>query len=930
VYLKILPALPNSVKGDASKCQKLLDKGWVLSMVDDAGMTPLHTAAMKGNASIVSLFVRRQGCPMNVETQNGKTALDLAAQGGHLTCIEVLLRYGAGLLSPRRSEDGCACKSLLIATLGGYKNVCQVLLATLSQKLGAALPAMALPADVMEILQRWQLIQIEGVRWRLCDGVASSFTTAIASPTPAATQSWAERQERWARVQSQHPQLGEVWASKSSGGFTSAAAAGSAWAPVEVDQFLSLTSTSSRTEAAKMLQMHGGNVEQAVNGFFDTSSPERRAKKTAEKLLAKERREWARKPLMATVPKRTAEKVLVGNGARWTSAAGNGAATVAIATQQRQVLLFKFEDLAVATNNFDKRPLQEGGRKIGGGGFGVVIQGFLTLQNQALSAAAVAGTREADRKVIAVKRLTQDVSIGEQAGLSAISQFRAELGLLKRANHKNIVSLLGYCQPASFNGDSPLNSSCCIALEYCELGSLDQHLAVAGQLAWGDRMTVADDIAQGLNYLHSHLKMIHRDMACANILLKGMPGVGGENSNAITAKISDFGLSVTAIPPACVTAGVGSSYCTDIVGTLQYLAPEYQNSGLLTTAADVYAFGVVLLELISNVSEGGHTSGNKLRQIVASVDQLGNSVAAADAAIPYFHQLKRVVSQCVRRSHVERPSSKSLVLTVSSLTSQFHQNEVRALPATATPAVSSSGRASSAISNSNATVDFMSFEDASPKGTSISEKQLSSLPEPPSSASATDLWNNNVQSNIVSTTTNYGSSSMATAAVPSIFDSPFLPDPPFFSPGVNNNAGPAQQQQLQQPQHSFGSPAVRQQQGCPHQPQHQQPFSGLPIAGQDANNYQPMQPQMSMEALLPSAPLNNRSIVHINQQAQAPMPNQNLQPPVGGLASLNISNNTTASYPASIITNNGKNVNSTSGSLIDDLSMIDFSCPTGM
>ncbi len=134
-------------------------------------------------------------------------------------------------------------------------------------------------------------------------------------------------------------------------------------------------------------------------------------------------------------------------------------------------------------------------------------------------------------------------------------------------------------------------------------------------------------------------------------------------------------MAAAATTPKAGANGQGN-FCTDIFGTLRYLAPEYQTSGLLTTAADVYAFGIVLLELISNASQGLKINGNELRMLISSIDfQLNISVAANGASVLYFNQMKRVVSQCVKRSHIERPSSTSLVSTIGSLFARFKQDE---------------------------------------------------------------------------------------------------------------------------------------------------------------------------------------------------------------------------------------------------------------
>ncbi|KAL0452884.1 UNVERIFIED_CONTAM: putative receptor-like protein kinase [Sesamum latifolium] len=101
-------------------------------------------------------------------------------------------------------------------------------------------------------------------------------------------------------------------------------------------------------------------------------------------------------------------------------------------------------------------------------------------------------------------------------------------------------------------------------------------------LTWHLRMKIALDAARGLEYLHEHCHppVIHRDLKSSNILL---------DSN-FNAKLSDFGLAIL--------DGTQNKNNIKLSGTLGYVAPEYLLDGKLTDKSDVYAFGVVLLELL--------------------------------------------------------------------------------------------------------------------------------------------------------------------------------------------------------------------------------------------------------------------------------------------------------------------------------------------
>ncbi|XP_002985113.2 probable receptor-like protein kinase At1g80640 isoform X1 [Selaginella moellendorffii] len=174
-----------------------------------------------------------------------------------------------------------------------------------------------------------------------------------------------------------------------------------------------------------------------------------------------------------------------------------------------------------------------------------------------------------DDHAIAVKKLSTE---NDQAD----EEFRAEIDLMGRIHHHNLIALLGF----SSQGEDRL-----LIYELMTNGSLQDQLqgpAQGAALTWHLRLKIALDAARGLEYLHDHCDppVIHRDFKSSNILLD-------EDFNA---KLSDFGLALM------VQEGAGS---LQLQGTFGYVAPEYILTGILTEKSDVYAFGVVLLELIT-------------------------------------------------------------------------------------------------------------------------------------------------------------------------------------------------------------------------------------------------------------------------------------------------------------------------------------------
>ncbi|KAL2253309.1 UNVERIFIED_CONTAM: LysM domain receptor-like kinase 3 [Sesamum indicum] len=203
---------------------------------------------------------------------------------------------------------------------------------------------------------------------------------------------------------------------------------------------------------------------------------------------------------------------------------------------------FTFEELAVATDNFSMS------HKIGQGGFGSVYYGELRGEKAA------------------VKKMD----------MQATKEFLAELNVLTHVHHVNLVRLIGYC----------VESSLFLVYEYIDNGNLSQHLRgkVTEPLPWSRRLQIALDSARGLEYIHEHTVpvYIHRDIKSANILI----------DKNFRAKVADFGLTK-------LTEVGSASLQTRLVGTFGYMPPEYAQYGDVSPKIDVYAFGVVLFELIS-------------------------------------------------------------------------------------------------------------------------------------------------------------------------------------------------------------------------------------------------------------------------------------------------------------------------------------------
>ncbi|RDX95205.1 Receptor-like cytosolic serine/threonine-protein kinase RBK1, partial [Mucuna pruriens] len=219
---------------------------------------------------------------------------------------------------------------------------------------------------------------------------------------------------------------------------------------------------------------------------------------------------------------------------------------------------FDYEELAAATNNFSDENL------VGKGGHAEVYIGHLS-----------------DGQVIAVKRLMKN----EKDAADRAGDFLTELGIIAHINHPNATRLIG------FGVDRGLY----FVLQFASHGSLSTLLFESECLDWKIRFKVAVGVADGLHYLHQECprRIIHRDIKASNILLNENYEAEENDSCCDELQISDFGLAKW-LPNKWANHVV-----FPIEGTFGYLAPEYFMHGIVDEKTDVFAFGVLLLELIT-------------------------------------------------------------------------------------------------------------------------------------------------------------------------------------------------------------------------------------------------------------------------------------------------------------------------------------------
>lgn len=276
---------------------------------------------------------------------------------------------------------------------------------------------------------------------------------------------------------------------------------------------------------------------------------------------------------------------------------------------------FTLSELEKATGGFCSKKV------LGEGGFGRVYHGIME-----------------DGSEVAVKLLTREDHDKDR-------EFVAEVEMLSRLHHRNLVKLIGIC----IEGNTQ-----CLVYELVRNGSVESHLHGVdkknGPLDWDTRMKIALGAARGLAYLHedSNPRVIHRDFKASNILLL----------EDFTPKVSDFGLARE--------ASEGSHHIsTRVMGTFGYVAPEYAMTGHLVVKSDVYSYGVVLLELLSgrkpvymsqdNIPENLVTWARPLLTSREGLAQLIDPALGRNYDFDNVAKVAAIASMCVHLEASQRP-----------------------------------------------------------------------------------------------------------------------------------------------------------------------------------------------------------------------------------------------------------------------------------
>ncbi|OAY36965.1 probable receptor-like protein kinase At1g80640 [Manihot esculenta] len=305
-----------------------------------------------------------------------------------------------------------------------------------------------------------------------------------------------------------------------------------------------------------------------------------------------------------------------------------------MAGKKGSIALMEYQLLEAATNNFQENNL------LGEGGHGRVYKAHFN-----------------DKFHAAVKKL-------EGIGQDVQREFENEMKWLTKIQHQNIISLLGYC----IHGEAKL-----LVYEMMQNGSLESQLhgpTHGSALTWHLRMKIAVNVARGLEYLHEHCNppVVHRDIKSSNILL----------DSHFNAKLSDFGLAVT--------SGIENKNIK-LSGTLGYVAPEYLLEGKLTDKSDVYAFGVVLLELLMGRRPVEMISEDQCQSIVtwampqltdrSKLPNIVDPVLKDTMDLKHLYQVAAVAVLCVQQEPSYRPLITDVLHSLIPLVPVEHGGSLR-------------------------------------------------------------------------------------------------------------------------------------------------------------------------------------------------------------------------------------------------------------
>ncbi|ESW15183.1 hypothetical protein PHAVU_007G051100 [Phaseolus vulgaris] len=330
-------------------------------------------------------------------------------------------------------------------------------------------------------------------------------------------------------------------------------------------------------------------------------------------------------------------------------------------------LQFDLAIIEAATNNFSNE------NKIGKGGFGEVYKGILSCGLH-----------------IGVKRLSQSSTQGS-------IEFKNEVLLIAKLQHRNLVELIGFCLAAQEK---------ILIYKFMHNGSLDKFLFGNQQktLSWSQRFKIIEGIAQGILYLHEHsrLKVIHRDIKPSNILLD-------KNMNP---RISDFGMA------KIMEIDQDHGKTKRIVGTYGYMSPEYAMFGQFSEKSDIFSFGVMILEIVTGKKNiNFHESQYMPNGLLSYVWRKWKEKTQLSIIDPLLEEnySKNEVIKCIHISLLYVQEKKSIRPTIADVVSYLDGRHTLEFPSPQEPAFFLEDKMDTKTSTEHFSVNEMSISTYYPR-----------------------------------------------------------------------------------------------------------------------------------------------------------------------------------------------------------------------
>jgi tetratricopeptide (TPR) repeat protein/TolB-like protein len=263
---------------------------------------------------------------------------------------------------------------------------------------------------------------------------------------------------------------------------------------------------------------------------------------------------------------------------------------------------------------------------------------------------------------VAVKTLRPELASSEEV----LARFRREILLALQVTHPNVCRVFDVFGPAAGESETALTF---VTMEMLHGESLAERIRSGGPFSTAAALPLLAQMAAGLDAAH-RVGIVHRDFKSANVMLVGGEGPG------VRAVVTDFGLARSFRSSERDGGSLTGSH--GIVGTTAYMAPEQVEGGPVGQAADIYAFGIVMYEMVT-----GRRPFSGESQLAIAVKRLREAAPSPRLLAPHLDaRWEATILRCLERDAGRRPRSASAAVEA-----------LGSVPAPARPGLRRHGRA---------------------------------------------------------------------------------------------------------------------------------------------------------------------------------------------------------------------------------------------